>query len=364
MELYDENGVYLDGATGTSYPDTTYVDNAPNLIYIIVWSYSGTGDFVLTISEGVPITPAYLGNNYGSLPTSNSEVVFEFSATIGETYDFSLVGPSGTDFDMELYDENGYYLDGATGTSYPDNAHVQSAPATIYIVVWSFSGTGDFTLNIAVGVAIDRLEYYGFNQGETLDWTITDQYTDSTGTYAESVSLTVEVLTSNPVDRWGTTDSLFEITVRDEAGDILESGVEEDVFPFISPISMVFEDGTSLGIEQLLNTMLGDFGTFNCNGVTCEVTRSESQGSVSVSITIRFDQSSGILLLYELSISNSASSESESIRIEFDGDINQYREEETTTDDGGFSIPFNPYTGIFFLVLLPLVRLNKRKQLN
>lgn len=74
-----------------------------------------------------------------------------FSVTLGgdEQYMITLSGPSGTDFDLYLYDENGNLV--ASSTDYGSDETVYITPAwtgTFYIKVVSYDGSGSFTIRL------------------------------------------------------------------------------------------------------------------------------------------------------------------------------------------------------------------------
>ncbi|MDH5404885.1 MAG: hypothetical protein OEY49_20445, partial [Candidatus Heimdallarchaeota archaeon] len=147
--------------------------------------------FQIQITLGVPgdsfsdpIT-AYTGTNYGSITGSESE--YFWLATSGE-YEFSLTGPSGTDFDMKVYDGNQNQIGSATSTSYPDVVNASSNNG-FYVRVYPYSGSGSFALNIvgsSFGESFDNpiIANLGNNYGEiTTVQTSVYYWFSSTGEY-------------------------------------------------------------------------------------------------------------------------------------------------------------------------------------
>ncbi len=105
------------------------------------------------INPGIPVM-AGLGWNYLDSESDwlgwSGDYEF-FSVTLGgdERYMITLSGPSGTDFDLYLYDENGDLV--ASSTDYGSDETVYITPAwtgTFYIKVVSYDGSGSFTIRL------------------------------------------------------------------------------------------------------------------------------------------------------------------------------------------------------------------------
>ena len=147
-------------ATGSDYPDiVTLLDLPADDYYVRVDTESGSGSFTLNIAEFVP-TPISLGDTVDSLPGSYTDgsIWYNISLAAGD-YHFSLTGPDGTDFNLDLFDKattwpyKGLSTIGRTnGTVYPDIVTVLGLGVGLYYIqVYNVTGTGSFTLNIATG---------------------------------------------------------------------------------------------------------------------------------------------------------------------------------------------------------------------
>ncbi|MDH5404600.1 MAG: hypothetical protein OEY49_19015 [Candidatus Heimdallarchaeota archaeon] len=206
-----------------------------------------------------PIT-AYLGNNYGSI-TGNEYEYFWFD-NLG-SYKFSLTGPSETDLDMKIYDGNQNQIDSATSTSYPDETSTASTNG-FYIGVYSYSGTGSFTLNIEEVALVSSYEYYsGFNMGDVLEWTYSQ--TNTTSSISDSMQVTVEFLTDSHVDYVSTTENLFHISIN---GSLQQ---DDMVGVYLIPVRMNYGDGTyTTDFSQLLTNFWGSTDV-NCYSGLCEI---------------------------------------------------------------------------------------------
>lgn len=90
---------------------------------------------------------AFLGDNDGIIESSTDSHFFYFEANVSEGYQFTVTGPEGTDFDTNIYDENFNQIGGFYSGSYPDQGEAAGEPF-YYLEVYSYTGEGEFTLNI------------------------------------------------------------------------------------------------------------------------------------------------------------------------------------------------------------------------
>ena len=105
--------------------------------------------------------PISLGGTVGDMlgPAADGSIWYVIHLSAGD-YEFSLTGPGGTDFDLDLFDSNEVYITGAYDEVYPDKFFVLDLEAgDFYINVYANSGTGAFTLNIAEYTRVDG-DYY------------------------------------------------------------------------------------------------------------------------------------------------------------------------------------------------------------
>ncbi|MFW9778109.1 MAG: hypothetical protein ACFFE8_04580 [Candidatus Heimdallarchaeota archaeon] len=158
--LYNSSFYSIGEATGDDYPDDLLISNLEaGDYYIAVIASNGTGSFMITITEYAPIvdespenvTPIELGETIGYLPGSTTDGSIWYNLTLNEgDYNWSLTGPDGTDFNLELYDSALSYVAGTYDVSYPDILILQDLAAGIYYVnIISNRGEGEFTLMIS-----------------------------------------------------------------------------------------------------------------------------------------------------------------------------------------------------------------------
>ena len=124
-------------------------------LYIMVVSYSGSGSYSLDaqVSAG-PQGCVVLSNQVaqeGTLYSDFDDELYCFDVSAGDQIRVDLSGPSGTDFDLYLKYGSGptlYSYDVAstsTGSAETINYTALSG-GTVYILVTSYSGSGNFTI--------------------------------------------------------------------------------------------------------------------------------------------------------------------------------------------------------------------------
>jgi len=117
------------------------------------------GDFLpKAADDNIPgvVIPASPINN--SLNDSSDTVdVFRISLTAGQTISVNMSGPASTDFDMLLFPpgSTNVYTDsgvaGSQGVSYPEEfTYVAANSGTYYLGVYSYSGSGNYTVTYSV----------------------------------------------------------------------------------------------------------------------------------------------------------------------------------------------------------------------
>jgi len=168
LDLY----VKIDGIP--TLTDYTYRSNGPGSneivycsggqMYIMVHAYAGGGEFTLSVTPGEGVTKVEnntvftvpSGNTVGGRIYSVHEKVY-FQTTIYSSQPGNLTirlqGPSGSDFD--LYVKSGslptttkYDYRSVSSTS-SETIKIPNAVGTYYILVYSYRGTGPFTLSIS-----------------------------------------------------------------------------------------------------------------------------------------------------------------------------------------------------------------------
>ncbi len=159
LELFDNELNFIDAAENTSYPDILIVTDIEVANYLIaIHPISGSGVYSLTItlyepgkssSDAIVIS---LGDIGGNLPGPGliGEIWYFISLNAGD-YQFSLIGPGGTDFNFYLYDNFTNPIIGAYGNEYPESLIISFLESgSYYISILAINGTGDFTFSISI----------------------------------------------------------------------------------------------------------------------------------------------------------------------------------------------------------------------
>jgi uncharacterized protein YfaP (DUF2135 family) len=143
------------GTTSSASETISITNPAAGTWYIYVYSYSGSGSFTIKASTSTSTDSGQLTDGVaktGSLSGTGQKAYFYITIPSGKSQlKIELTGPSGTDFDLYVklgstpstssYD---YRSIGSTST---ETITISSPSAgTWYIMVYSYSGSGTFTI--------------------------------------------------------------------------------------------------------------------------------------------------------------------------------------------------------------------------
>jgi len=138
--------------------------------YIKVYQYSGSGIYSMTVTvtggttqndmgtgtdagnslSAATTIPAGTGTGY--LDSTDTDDYYKVDVSSGQTIEVSLTPPSGSDFDLELYDPGQFWIASSTlGGSQTDTV-TQTATSSgyFYIHVYQWSGSGIYSLTVTV----------------------------------------------------------------------------------------------------------------------------------------------------------------------------------------------------------------------
>ncbi len=97
--------------------------------------------------------------------------IYKFTVSEQQMFEFSLTGPSGTDFDIYLSDDTDGYIAGSDDYNSTEEIKIILTPGTYRIEVETYDGNGAYLLSIMAGTAsvfLDEgsvcLEFNGLNQ--------------------------------------------------------------------------------------------------------------------------------------------------------------------------------------------------------
>jgi len=108
--------------------------------------------------QALAITP---GTGTGHLDDTDTDDYYKVNVSAGQTVSVSMTPPSGSDFDLALYDTDQYYLDSSIlSGSYTDTVEgIAAASGYFYIHVYWYRGSGSYSLTVTVvgGTAQDDM---------------------------------------------------------------------------------------------------------------------------------------------------------------------------------------------------------------
>lgn len=149
LYLYNPSGTQVSSSAGVANPETiSYSATTTGRYKIGVYAYSGSSNFTLTASQPIDTTKTGTISQTGTLATG---AIQDYSLTVGAagSIDLKLDFPSGTDFDLYLYNSAGTTVASATSSSLrPETiSYAVSGAGTYTIRVKAYSGSGSFTLS-------------------------------------------------------------------------------------------------------------------------------------------------------------------------------------------------------------------------
>ncbi|MGM9515123.1 M4 family metallopeptidase [Roseateles sp. DB2] len=150
-----KNGSAISGATSASYttPATTTADNGA-LFSVVVTNANGSttsGNATLTVNGGGTGGTTVTGtlSSGGSATYPSGSPGYHYSAG-GGAFKMNLTGPSSADFDLYLYKWNGSswsVVARSEGSTSTEAINYTGTAGYYYIEVYSYAGSGTFTLN-------------------------------------------------------------------------------------------------------------------------------------------------------------------------------------------------------------------------
>jgi hypothetical protein len=164
LKLYDTNQSQVASSTlgGSSTDTVTGTVTTSGYFYIYVYRYSGSGTYSMTVTvtggatqndmgTGVDAgntlsasTTIEAGSGTGYVDSTDTADYYKIGVTSGQTISVSMTPPSGSDFDLKLYDTSQSQVDSSTlGGSQTDTVEATAtASGYFYIYVYRYSGSG------------------------------------------------------------------------------------------------------------------------------------------------------------------------------------------------------------------------------
>jgi hypothetical protein len=172
LKLYDTSQSQVDSSTlGGSQTDTVEgTATASGYFYIHVYRYSGSGNYSMTVTvtggatqndmstgtdAGNSLSAAMTiaaGSGTGYIDDTDTADYYKVSVSSGQTVSVSMTPPSGSDFDLKLYDTSQSQIDSSTlGGSQTDTVEgTATSSGFFYIHVYRYSGSGIYSMTITV----------------------------------------------------------------------------------------------------------------------------------------------------------------------------------------------------------------------
>jgi hypothetical protein len=191
LKLYDTNQSQVASSTlgGSSTDTVTGTVTTSGYFYIYVYRYSGSGTYSMTVTvtggatqndmgTGVDAgntlsasTTIEAGSGTGYVDSTDTADYYKIGVTSGQTISVSMTPPSGSDFDLKLYDTSQSQVDSSTlGGSQTDTVEATAtASGYFYIYVYRYSGSGIYSMTVTVtGGATQNDMGTGTDVGNTL----------------------------------------------------------------------------------------------------------------------------------------------------------------------------------------------------
>ncbi|MCX8174333.1 MAG: PPC domain-containing protein [Thermoplasmata archaeon] len=155
---------YTYRSTGAGSTEIVYCSGGH--MYMMVYAYSGGGEFTISVTPGEGVAKVENQTVFavpagttagGRIGTVNEKVYFQTTIYFFQPGNLTikLQGPSGTDFDLyvkagSLPSTTKYDYRSVSSTS-TETIQITNAGGTYYILVYSYRGTGAFTLTVTAG---------------------------------------------------------------------------------------------------------------------------------------------------------------------------------------------------------------------
>ena len=173
LYIYDTNQYQVDSSTlGGSQTDIVEATaSVSGYFYIYVYHYSGTGTYSMTVTvtgggttqndmgtgtdAGNSIgaaTTIVAGSGTGYIDSTDTGDYYKVSVSSGQTIRATMTPPSGSDFDLKLYDTNQSQVASSTlgGSSTDTVTGTATTSGYFYIYVYRYSGSDTYSMTVTV----------------------------------------------------------------------------------------------------------------------------------------------------------------------------------------------------------------------
>ena len=294
---------------------------------------------------------------------------FSFTTTVDQWYNFSLVGPEGTTFYMDIF--KGGTIKPTLGSAhawyYPNFVEIGDLPDELLIRIDSWEGAGDFTMTITEIEKQPILEVLSYSNEivkdkvYTWDMYIFWDFSWKTGTdginHEDNVTVVWPVNGDDVSYNLSDPTTYVEPWVQVNNVNITEDQNDDLAFLF-EPTYYLFDDGSEMDLKEALIDTFANWGFLDFSETEDEYVMGGNYQSTfgNKTVLIKIDKTSGIVnQYYYLKYTNNKIEDHwEQTRIK---DPSELTTPDTAVDT---DTPIDPMWFVIPLMLIPIIRRNKK----
>lgn len=327
---------------------------------------------------------ATLGDNSDTLDLKGDMLYYSFTTTPDQWYNFSLTGPEGTTFHMEVTKASSIAgLGQAYAWYYPNFVELGDLPNEIWIKVFSWEGAGDFTLTITEIEKQPILELLSYSDEIVKDKVYTwDMYLfwdfsfkTGTGGLNHGDNVTVVWPVNGDEVRYNLSDPTTDVKTWVQVNNVnITEDQNDDLAYLFEPTYYLFDDGSETGLKDALIATYANWGYLDFSETDDEYVMGGNYKSTfgNKTVYIKIDKTSGIVnsYYYLKYTSNKIEDHWEQTRIKDPSELTTTSDTDTTTpvdvtSDTGTALdaetPIDPLWFAIPLMLVPIIRRKKTK---
>ena len=248
LYLYDHDEWMVDWSEETAmggFEEIVYVVDEPGIYLINCTAFEGNGDYTLKIDGVGPLdndndrgnaTLIELGETKTSTMSVGSVDLqdwYTVNITEGDYITVNMTVPISGDYDLDVYDPNGLFIDDSYAWGYggfEEVGFLANMSGFHYIFCTAFEGSGSYSLLVTkdmapvIGDPIPNSENVSVNEGDTVEFniTVTDEMSDLLvyewsvdGTVQADINGSVFEIETSYTDAYSAGSYIVEVTVTD-----------------------------------------------------------------------------------------------------------------------------------------------------
>jgi hypothetical protein len=320
---------------------------------------------------------ASLGENTANLEVKGKTFYFSFDTTADQWYNFSLTGPEGTTFYLELVNKDTYQtIKGSYAWYYPSFIEYGNLPSQILIKVESFEGGGDFTVTISEIDAQPKLQLMSYSDQLVKDkiysWEmyIYQDFGFTTGTdrinHEDIVTASWPANGDDIMNNLSDSSTKVEPTVKVN-NESITLKQEHDLPYLLEATYYLFSDGSEIGLKEALIAQYAHYGYLDFSETDDEYVMGGNYKSTlgNKTVYIKIDKATGLLNQYSYLkyTSNKLEDDWKQTRIKDPVDTSSTISTNTSTSipTGTSNGTDTPLSTLWFIVPLLLIPIIERK---